>query len=782
MRRFYAASFNPCEKARFFAQIIHYIYAPPRYNGGMKAGNFRYSVGKLLLALVLFYILGRAAAAPDMVPLGIGLYCALIYCGKNYFALSFAFFGGNALACGDLLSLIDGASALAVFGAVKLICRKFDLKLKAPAAVGAAFLSMLPRFFTALFVKGVAVQGVTSLVINTAFCAACCIGCFSVTVRKNVRFSYDELLSLCLILAAFGMGVHSLELWGYRPYFTVISALCLLSSAFPVLPGAGICAAFSLGAGICMRDMAAVGAALAVWAAAKCFRGQGKLPAALAGEGVYLLCGFVTGAFEPFDTLNICLAAAGMLAVLFIPDKAQKRLAKALFPEKSDALKYAVEKEREELFEKLGGCARLMMGMAAEFEDGGGGLDETEAACADVVSSVCAQCAERDKCPDIAGRDMFKKAVEKKMNGKEITADDFPVFVISKCGRLDKVMNACAASAQKALNIREKRAFALQSGAAAAEQMRSTGMVLGRLASKVGKSGGNDEETASAIIDALGYENVVCLGAAVLGEGEERRVILRLRKGDEEKSVVQKVVSRLMGAVKRIRCTPELGAVTLTYAPREKFAAAFGAAGAVKEGSDRPGDMYSAAALDGGRALIGLCDGMGSGSAAAAESAACLTMLENYCKCGFEKGAIPALINRFLTLRGGEKFCALDACVLDLNAGAAEFIKLGGVESFILSGGAVKTVEGGALPAGILDEITPVYRQVTLKDGDVLVMVSDGITDALTIHGAEYALTKLQAENPQRVADMLLAVARDNGLKDDATVLAVKLFAQEEER
>ena len=170
---------------------------------------------------------------------------------------------------------------------------------------------------------------------------------------------------------------------------------------------------------------------------------------------------------------------------------------------------------------------------------------------------------------------------------------------------------------------------------------------------------------------------------------------------------------------------------------------------------------------------------MGSGSAAARESAACLTMLENFCKCGFEKGAVPALINRFLTLRGGEKFCAMDACVLDLNTGAAEFIKLGGVESFILSGGAVKTVEGGALPAGILDEITPVYERAVLKDGDMLVMVSDGVTDALTVHGTEYALTKIETGNPQRVADMLLAMAEDNGMKDDGTVVAVKIFSEE---
>lgn len=715
-----------------------------------------------------------------MTPPAIGLYCALLYCNKNYFALSAAFLGGYCLAGWDLLSLIDGASAVGVFAAVKLVCFKCGFRLKIPAAVAAAFVSMLPRFFAALFTRGVVVQGAVSLVLNTAFCATCCIGCFALFVRKSARFSYDELLSLALLAAAVGMGVYSFDLWGYKPYYTVISALCLLASRFPALPGAGICAAFSLGAGIYMRDMAATGAALAVWAAAKCFRSHGKLPAAVAGEGVYLICGFVTGAFEPFDTLNICLAAAGMVAVTLIPERVQENLAAALFPQRTDAFGYAVEREREELFEKLAESSRLMMGMAAEFEGGGSKLDAEEAACRDVAAAVCAECPERDKCPEIAGTEMFKKAIEKGMNGGEITADDFPMFVISKCGRLDKVIRECALAADKVNKTLSGREFALKSGAAAAEQMKSTGMVLGRLAAKVGKTGGADGEAAVRITDELGYDNVTCIAAAVLGEGEERRVTLRLRKGDEGKRAVEKAVSKLLGRkVKRTECVFSPGAVTVTYAPREKFSAAFGAAGSVKEGSDRPGDIYTVTSVDGGRVLAGICDGMGSGSAAARESAACLTMLENFCKCGFEKGAVPALINRFLTLRGGEKFCAMDACVLDLNTGAAEFIKLGGVESFILSGGAVKTVEGGALPAGILDEITPVYERAVLKDGDMLVMVSDGVTDALTVHGTEYALTKIETGNPQRVADMLLAMAEDNGMKDDGTVVAVKIFSEE---
>ena len=69
-----------------------------------------------------------------------------------------------------------------------------------------------------------------------------------------------------------------------------------------------------------------------------------------------------------------------MVAVTLIPERVQENLAAALFPQRTDAFGYAVEREREELFEKLAESSRLMMGMAAEFEGGGSKLDAEEAA------------------------------------------------------------------------------------------------------------------------------------------------------------------------------------------------------------------------------------------------------------------------------------------------------------------------------------------------------------------------------------------------------------------
>lgn len=749
----------------------------------MKSISAAHKVGAFLLAFALFYLLGLAKAAPDMAPLSIGLYCALIYCRKNYFAVSIAFIGGVCAAGHDLISLIDAASAALVFGVALAVHFKAALPLRIAHAVIYAFVSMLPRFFLGLFLRGIVLQGVCFLVVNTVFCICTCIGLYAFFVRgTGTGLAYDETLGLLLLAAGLGLGAYQAELWGYRPFFTVLCALCCAGAyAFPPLAGAGICAAFALGGATATGEAGILGAAVAIWAGGALFGGQGKWFCALACEGVYLLSGYVLHAFEYFDTLNICLASAGIAAVALIPSSLLKGLGKRLFPPAYSAALYAAERERRELFDKLGGSARLFLAMAQEFEKQAPEKPKVKSVCADVAAKVCARCKEREKCLDLAGEQAFERAAERALEGKETDAEDLPLFIIGKCAGLDELLQAFSASARAAERAEKRRETAQENGRAIAAQMRGMAAVLGRLATRISRVGGGDERAARELISELGYVNVVCRAAAVTGSGQELKVTLRLREGDEEKKAVEKVVSRLMKKKMALReCVHGEGTATLVFAPAPAYMLACGSAGCVKEGSNRAGDVSAVTDVGEGMVLASVCDGMGSGGEAAEESRACLDMLENFCRCGFEKGSVPALINKFLALRGGERFCALDACLIDLCEGTAEFVKLGAVESFLLREGTVRTIRGGALPVGVLDEIMPVYEKLPLKDGDMLVMVSDGVLDALTLHGAEYALERIEALNPQKLANALIAAAKKSGVSDDASVLAVRILSREE--
>ena len=89
-------------------------------------------------------------------------------------------------------------------------------------------------------------------------------------------------------------------------------------------------------------------------------------------------------------------------------------------------------------------------------------------------------------------------------------------------------------------------------------------------------------------------------------------------------------------------------------------------------------------------------------------------------------------------------------------------------------------LENATLPLGILDSVHPDTGEYDLDENDVLVFISDGISDAFGSTADLYeALRTMPARNPQQFADTLLERALQaygGKAKDDMTVLAVRLF------
>ena len=118
--------------------------------------------------------------------------------------------------------------------------------------------------------------------------------------------------------------------------------------------------------------------------------------------------------------------------------------------------------------------------------------------------------------------------------------------------------------------------------------------------------------------------------------------------------------------------------------------------------------------------------------------------------------------------------------MVDLNSGRADIVKIGAPVGFILSGNTVKVLENGSLPLGILDSVRPNTAGYELSENDVLLFISDGISDAFGSTADLYeALRSVPLHNPQQLADTLLeqAVKAYGGkAKDDMTAVAVRLF------
>ncbi len=197
--------------------------------------------------------------------------------------------------------------------------------------------------------------------------------------------------------------------------------------------------------------------------------------------------------------------------------------------------------------------------------------------------------------------------------------------------------------------------------------------------------------------------------------------------------------------------------------------------------SGENGDSYRFAHIGKGKYVIALSDGMGTGSAAARESRAMLELLESFLYAGFETSVAVKFINSVMLLKSdAEAFVTMDLCIIDLYTGQAEFIKTGAEPSFIMHGRGVDTVKASSLPVGVVAGIDADCTQRSMKDGDVIVMVTDGIEnrDSGSMWVCDFIENTVSKDTDVGLADKILnhAIRQNNGeVRDDMTVLSVKL-------
>ena len=135
------------------------------------------------------------------------------------------------------------------------------------------------------------------------------------------------------------------------------------------------------------------------------------------------------------------------------------------------------------------------------------------------------------------------------------------------------------------------------------------------------------------------------------------------------------------------------------------------------------------------------------------------------------------LVNKLLCLTAAGTFSSIDISVVDTVTGELDIIKMGAASTFVGRGGSLESVACEAPPAGILESARPLTLRRQLYDGDTVIMMSDGVFDALGERGVAAAAEDAATSNPQVLADKLLERAAAGGASDDCTVLVMRLYA-----
>ena len=209
-----------------------------------------------------------------------------------------------------------------------------------------------------------------------------------------------------------------------------------------------------------------------------------------------------------------------------------------------------------------------------------------------------------------------------------------------------------------------------------------------------------------------------------------------------------------------------------------------GVAKAVKETEKVSGDNYSFYEGEDGKMTIILSDGMGSGEKACRESGRVVELTERLLEAGFRKEAAIQMINGALTASGQEEnMSTLDICDMNLYTGECEFIKAGAACTYIKRGRLVDRLSAQNFPLGVFGQLEPEVLCRTLQSGDYVIMLSDGILDALSRGIGEEVLPeiigRMDYSNPSEIANQILTycLRQSKGkIRDDMTVLVIGVW------
>lgn len=608
--------------------------------------------------------------------------------------------------------------------------------------------------------------------------------------------SGEMLVCSVVILSAAVAGLGSLSLWGYS-IRNIAGALLVMSLAFG--GGAGVGAAVGVASGLVIGlTEGNVPGAIALYSLA------GMLAGVFRGLGRYaVILGYLLGAaiavfgFAQGGDIILALAETSVAALVFVavPAKWASQWDNAVTDHTYEYSSHAAETNR--VIAKLENISGMFNDLAGAFGQISAGAREKirEAELTRLLSAVgdrvCGQCPRRTECWE---RDFYRtyQAVLETLNIAEapggLQPQTLPQPLRDNClKRADIIETVRLVAERNSSNLYWQKRIA-ESRQVVTEQMRAASSILATLAWEVRREPYTDKSMGRLIKEKSGL--LGCELSEVQVTGDRGAVAVELYKepcaGSRECiNTVLPLAANLLKQKMTLhadcgnRARAKRCRISMQVASR--FSLTTGMASAAKLAGGISGDTCSVVNLEHGKMLMMLSDGMGSGKQAANESKLAVNFLERMMAAGFDVDAAVKTVNSMLLLRMPEEsFATVDMAVIDAFSGEAEFLKIGSAPSFVKRVREVTVIKSATLPIGILNQIEIEPVKMALVPGDIIVMVSDGISE-LGQRGLDREnwvanfLRRQSVSYPQELADKLLQQALEMAggkARDDMTVLA----------
>ena len=613
-------------------------------------------------------------------------------------------------------------------------------------------------------------------------------------LRKNCfKLTLDESICFLFVIVLLGAGiapVHIFEFYIYR-FVLMLAILAFVSIGSPALTYS-VTLAFAFGVGLGEMTLIPVAefALLALLAGIFSMPHKFKIVFTMLLSSVFLQYFFFNRDISLlYEILPFVLAG---IIFICIPNKVLNGLADIVYVKKSEmSSRNLINTTRKNIRKRMSELSNVFLDMKQihlNMVKRDLTLEELIAMLTrEVMNTCCKDCLDKNRCTRSLGTDNksnLELLIEIAVTKGKVTLLDIPPNLTNRCAKVNSLISLINRLSSEYRQYKSMLADVNNVKILLADQMGAVSQLLLDIGDEIDTNVTFDIARENKIISRLLGLNIECKEVLLYTEkNDEISAVLIVKSDNAYNPIVEKVLTETLKApmqITNVSPVDDSDYNSVTLRRKTKYDCAFGLSSCNKAGNIECGDCHSIIRLGSEKFLLALCDGMGSGKSAHKMSAMTLGLIENFYKVGFDNEIVLESVNKLLAINNQENYSTLDVCLLDLNKEIADFIKVGSPFGLIKRDGNIEIVEGGALPIGALDNISPATYKTTISTKDIIIMATDGVTDAFTSQEnmIEY-VSKLASNNPQTLAENILNEAlRLNNMeaKDDMTVLVARTY------
>lgn len=613
-------------------------------------------------------------------------------------------------------------------------------------------------------------------------------------LRKNCfKLTLDESICFLFAIASVGLGLASVEVFGVSlaKFFLALTLLVCVTIGSPSLTYA-LVLSFSLG--VSLYNMSLIPVAefmvLALLTSVFGMPERFKIIFMIILGDVFIQYFFVEQNIQClYSLIPIVLACA---IFVFLPKKVLTSLADVVYVKKSEITsRNVINTTRKNIKKRMVELSNVFLDMKNIHLN----MTKKELSKDELISMLtreilatsCRDCLDKHRCTRALGTDNksnLELMVEIGINKGKVTLLDVPAGLSNRCVKINNLIGMINRMIDEYKQYKNIMADVNNVKILMADQMGAVSRLLLDVGEEIDTNVRFDVARENKIISRLLSMNIYCKEVLLYTEkNDDISAMLVVKSADSYNPLIEKVLTETLKVpmqITQISPLEESDFNSVLLRRKSKYDCVFGLASCNKSGNEQSGDCHSIIRLGGNKFLLALCDGMGAGAAAHKMSAMTLGLIENFYKVGFDNDIILESVNKLLAINNQENYSTLDVCLIDLEREVADFIKVGAPFGLIKRDTGLEVVEGGALPIGALDNISPATHKTTISTKDIVIMATDGIIDAFeTPENLVEFVSCIATNNPQTIAESILNEAlhlSQMTAKDDMTILVARTY------